>query len=189
MLIQNGVVHTMEGLVIENGFVAARDGKNQAVGPMSAPARGGGRPGVTRPGGHILPGFVDAHCHLGMFGNGLGFEADDGNESTDPCTPPPAGHRRGEPPWTAAFRRPGRGGHRAHRSGQRQSHRRAVRRQVKTDLAAGWTTWSLRAPAAMKFALGENPKIAYNERQGDPITRMATAAVIRENLQGAGVHG
>ena len=38
-------------------------------------------------GGHILPGFVDAHCHLGLFGNAVGFEADDGNESTDPCTP------------------------------------------------------------------------------------------------------
>ena len=33
------------------------------------------------------PGFVDAHCHLGMFGEALGFEGDDGNESTDPCTP------------------------------------------------------------------------------------------------------
>ena len=30
----------------------------------------------------LLPGFVDAHCHLGMFGNALGFEADDGKEST-----------------------------------------------------------------------------------------------------------
>lgn len=38
-------------------------------------------------GGHILPGFIDAHCHLGLFGDALGFEADDGNESTDPCTP------------------------------------------------------------------------------------------------------
>lgn len=37
--------------------------------------------------GHILPGFIDAHCHLGLFGDALGFEADDGNESTDPCTP------------------------------------------------------------------------------------------------------
>ena len=40
----------------------------------------------------------------------------------------------------------------------------------------------VKAPAAMKFALGENPKSVYNERKETPITRMATAAVIRENL-------
>lgn len=40
----------------------------------------------------------------------------------------------------------------------------------------------LRAPAAMKMALGENPKTVYNERKETPITRMATAAVIRQEL-------
>ena len=43
----------------------------------------------------------------------------------------------------------------------------------------------LRAPAAMKFALGENPKTVYNERKETPVTRMATAAIIRENLSKA----
>ena len=38
-------------------------------------------------GGHILPGFIDAHCHLGLFGDALGFEADDGNESPTPVPP------------------------------------------------------------------------------------------------------
>jgi imidazolonepropionase-like amidohydrolase len=40
----------------------------------------------------------------------------------------------------------------------------------------------LRAPVAMKLALGENPKCVYNERHESPVTRMATAAIIRENL-------
>lgn len=44
----------------------------------------------------------------------------------------------------------------------------------------------LKAPAAMKMALGENPKLTYNERHETPSTRMATAAVIRENLAKAG---
>lgn len=34
----------------------------------------------------------------------------------------------------------------------------------------------------MKLALGENPKLTYHERRETPTTRMATAAVIRENL-------
>ena len=41
------------------------------------------------------------------------------------------------------------------------------------------------APVAMKFALGENPKNVYNDRKETPITRMATAAIIRENLSKA----
>ena len=40
----------------------------------------------------------------------------------------------------------------------------------------------MKAPAAMKMALGENPKLTYNERHETPSTRMATAAIIRENL-------
>ena len=40
----------------------------------------------------------------------------------------------------------------------------------------------VQAPVAMKLALGENPKCVYNERHETPVTRMATAAIIRENL-------
>ena len=43
----------------------------------------------------------------------------------------------------------------------------------------------VKAPAAMKFALGENPKSVYNDRKETPVTRMATAAIIRENLSKA----
>ena len=37
----------------------------------------------------------------------------------------------------------------------------------------------------MKFALGENPKATYNDKNQTPVTRMATAALIREQLQKA----
>ena len=43
----------------------------------------------------------------------------------------------------------------------------------------------IKAPVAMKLALGENPKCVYNERHETPVTRMATAAIIRENLRKA----
>ena len=41
----------------------------------------------------------------------------------------------------------------------------------------------LKAPLAMKVALGENPKKAYKARNQAPTTRMATAAILREFLQ------
>ena len=43
----------------------------------------------------------------------------------------------------------------------------------------------IKAPAAMKFALGENPKNTYHSKDETPSTRMATAAIIREQLKKA----
>ena len=34
-----------------------------------------------------IPGFIDAHCHIGVFEDSLGFEGSDGNEENDPSTP------------------------------------------------------------------------------------------------------
>lgn len=36
---------------------------------------------------NVFPGFIDAHTHLGLWEDGLGFEGADGNEETDPITP------------------------------------------------------------------------------------------------------
>ena len=47
----------------------------------------------------------------------------------------------------------------------------------------------VQAPAAMKLALGENPKQVYHDRDEAPVTRMATAAIIRENLRKAVEYG
>jgi imidazolonepropionase-like amidohydrolase len=38
------------------------------------------------------------------------------------------------------------------------------------------------SPLAIKFALGENPKMSYGNKAQSPVTRMATAAIIREQL-------
>ena len=38
----------------------------------------------------------------------------------------------------------------------------------------------VKAPCAMKMALGENPKAVYNEKEEAPVTRMGTMALIRE---------
>ena len=72
MLIQNGVIHPMDGPVISRGFVDISEGIIRGVGPMEAcPVPDG--PVLDVKGGHVLPGLVDAHCHLGMFGDAQGF--------------------------------------------------------------------------------------------------------------------
>jgi imidazolonepropionase-like amidohydrolase len=35
----------------------------------------------------VTPGLIDAHCHVGLFADGIGWEYSDGNEMTDPITP------------------------------------------------------------------------------------------------------
>ena len=129
----------------------------------------------------LLPAFVDAHSHLGMFGDALGFEGDDGNESTDPCTP----HLRaidGVNPMDRCFRDARLAGVTTVLTGPGSAN--PISGQFVAMKTAGrWLDdMVIKAPAAMKLALGENPKLTYHERHEGPITRMATAAVIRENL-------
>ena len=132
-------------------------------------------------GGHIQPGFVDAHCHLGMFGDSTGIEGDDGNEATDPCTP----HLRAVDavnPMDRGFQEAREAGVTTVLTGPGSAN------PISGQFAALKTNgrWVdamvLKAPAAMKLALGENPKLTYHERHETPTTRMATAAIIRENL-------
>ena len=181
MRILIGVVHTMTGPVIPHGYVEVENGKIRAVGEMSAWTAAAAGPVYDAGGGHILPGFIDAHCHLGMFGNALGFEADDGNESTDPCTPQLRAIDAINP-QDRCFHEAREGGVTTVLTGPGSANPIAGQfAAIKTD--GRWVDeMVLRAPAAMKMALGENPKTVYNERKETPITRMATAAVIRQEL-------
>ena len=181
MLIQNGVVHPMDAPVIPRGFVLLEGDKIAAVGPMEALPAGYSGEVLDAEGGHILPGFIDAHCHLGLFGDALGFEADDGNESTDPCTPQLRAVD-GVNPLDRGFREAREGGVTTVLTGPGSANLIAGQfAALKTD--GRWVDeMVVKAPIAMKFALGENPKSVYNDRKETPVTRMATAAIIRENL-------
>lgn len=181
MLLTNGTIHPVDGPDIPQGFVAFSEGKITAVGPMDQMPTGLTGETYDLMGAHVCPGFIDAHCHLGLFGNAVGFEAEDGNESTDPVTP----HLRAldavnpldryfsearAAGVTTVLTSPG--------SANPVSGQGVI---IKTD--GRWVDeMILSAPACMKFALGENPKSVYNDRKEGPVTRMATAALIREIL-------
>ena len=171
----------MDAPVIPRGFVLLEGDKIAAVGPMEALPAGYSGEVLDAEGGHILPGFIDAHCHLGLFGDALGFEADDGNESTDPCTPQLRAVD-GVNPLDRGFREAREGGVTTVLTGPGSANPIAGQfAALKTD--GRWVDeMVVKAPIAMKFALGENPKSVYNERKETPVTRMATAAIIRENL-------
>ena len=184
MLIQNGVVHPMDAPVIPNGYVLLEGDKIKAVGPMEECPGGWNGPVLDAAGGHILPGFVDAHCHLGMCGDGLGFEAEDDNESTDPCTP----HLRaldGLNPLDRCFREAREAGVTTVLTGPGSGN--PINGQGLAVKTVGrWAEeMTVLEPASMKLALGENPKSVYHERKETPMTRMGTAALIRAQFSQA----
>ena len=85
MYIINAKINTVTNGVIERGFLQIEDGKIAKVGPMEELDAQGDA--LDMHGFTVYPGFIDAHTHLGMWEDGLGFEGDDGNEETDPITP------------------------------------------------------------------------------------------------------
>ncbi len=178
MLIVNGTVHTMENGTIPNGFVLVKGRRIVQVGPMSALPENAGLSGVIDArGGHILPGFIDAHCHLGLYGSVP--QEDDLNESPSSCTPQLRA-LDGVHPLGRYFDEARRAGVTCVHTGPGSANPIAGQSVLLKTAGSVIDQMVVRAPAAMKFALGENPKNIH--RGHGPATRMATAALIREKL-------
>ena len=173
-MILNGVIHTMEGKTIDSGYIRVENGKIQQVGHMDQLPDGVELgDAVDARGGHILPGLMDIHCHLGL----CGCDGEDLNETSQVCTPnirvldgvnPMDSYVKEarEAGVTCVMVHPGSTNPVAGQALLMKTAGRIVDQMV------------VRAPAAMKFSLGENPK----GRDGWPATRMGTAAVIRQLL-------
>ena len=183
MLIYNAKIYTMsEAGVIDNGFVLVEKGKISRVGKMTELDTPPAREDFNAFGMNVYPGFIDIHTHLGMWEDGLGFEGSDGNEITDPSTPQLRAID-GVNPNDYCFLEAARAGVTSVLTGVGSAN------PVGGEFIAMKTYGSrrvdkriIRSPAAIKFALGENPKKCYNDRDETPTTRLATAAVIREQL-------
>lgn len=178
MIIKNGHVITMAGDEFENGFVAFENGKITAVGGMESCPDG---EALDAAGGYIIPGLVDAHSHLGMWEDSLGAEGADGNEDTDPITPQLRAID-GINPMDRAFGEAAAAGVTTVVTGPGSANPiGGVFAAVKTR-GRRIDDMIIKEAAAMKFAFGENPKAVYGEKKQFPLTRMGTAAIIRESL-------
>ena len=127
----------------------------------------------------VMPGLIDAHCHVGMFEDSLGFEGDDGNEDTDPVMP----HLRaidGINPFDRGFKEARDAGVTSVVTGPGSANPVGGQFAAVKTYGVCVDDMVIKAPAAMKMALGENPKSVYNEKDSAPVTRMGTMALIRE---------
>ena len=179
LVIKNGYIKTMDGEDIEKGQIIIENGKIKAVGrnldiPEDAEI-------FDAEGLLVTPGLVEAHCHLGMFEEGIGFEGDDGNESVEPITPQLRAID-GINPMDQGFEDAREGGVTTAVTGPGSAN-------VIGGTFAAIKTYGkriddmvIKEPVAMKVAFGENPKRVYDEQHKSPVTRMAVAALLRETL-------
>ena len=179
MTITNLTIYTMSSAgILEGGWIFVRDGKIAGVGTGAPPCDDE----IIDGGGLIaLPGFIDAHTHLGLVEDSLDFEGDDTNEDSEPATP----HMRaidGINPFDRCFEEARAAGITA--AAVAPGSANPIGGQICVVKTAGKRVdrMCIAAPAAIKFALGENPKATYHPRNEAPTTRMATAAIIREAL-------
>lgn len=181
LLIKNIKIYTMADGVIDNGDILVVDGKIKKVGVNLEP----GNEKVLNGDGLIaLPGFVDAHSHMGGFDLSTAKGEDDVNEMTNNITP----HMEAiygvditskefkysyENGITTVAITPGSGN--------------VIGGSVFATKTYGNNIFDMviKNPVALKAALGGNPKGVYGDMNKSPMTRMAIAEIIKELLRSA----
>lgn len=182
ILIKNGKILTMAGKDYDMGSVLIDNGKIIAVGKsVEAPEDA---LVMDAEGKIVMPGMIDAHCHLGMWEDSIGFEGADGNEMTDPVTPQLRAIDSINP-MDRTFEEAREGGITTVCTGPGSANVIGGTFAIIKTYGKRIDDMIVKEPAAMKIAFGENPKRVYSERKQSPSTRMATAAILREQLMKA----
>lgn len=165
--------------IIENGSILIKGKKIIALGsnitiPTSAEI-------ISARGKTIIPGLIDAHTHLGIDEEGLGWEGEDYNEIAEPITPQlraidginPAdiglasARKHG---ITTVMVAPGSANVLGGEAAAIKTKGTVIDQMI------------VKSPVGIKAAFGENPKNVYGKLDKSPITRMGIAALLREAL-------
>lgn len=178
LVIKNGQLHTITNGIIERGTIIIENGKITAIG-ADLPIPSGAKV-IDAAGKWVQPGVFEAHSHLGVSEQGMGFEGNDTNEMVDPVTP----HVRaidGLNPHDQAFTD-------AIEAGVTNAWVTPGSANVIGGQGATVRTWGntveemvMEPYSAMKAALGENPKRVYSAKSKIQ-TRMGSASFMRETL-------
>jgi imidazolonepropionase-like amidohydrolase len=178
LAIKNAKLHTITNGVQDGHVLIDDQGRITAVGQVEIPAEAE----VIDAAGRILtPGLIDPHGHAGVYEEGLGWEGADGNEAVDPVTP----HVRaldGINPHDEGILEALQGGVTA--MCVLPGSANVIGGQGVVIHLHGNTVeeMMIKENGGLKVAFGENPKRVYSNQKKSPSTRMATAAILRENL-------
>ena len=182
LAIKNATLLTVTQGVIEQGTLLIDQGKIAALGHnVAIPAEA---LVIDAKGGYVCPGFVDAHTALGLKEDSTRWEGADHNEITNPVVP----HMRaldGFNPHDEALPT-------AREGGVTTTLVSPGTLNVLGGIAAVFKTCTSDTADAMfvkefavKVGLGTDVKSQWGGEKKMPSTRMGTAAMLREALQGA----
>jgi imidazolonepropionase-like amidohydrolase len=179
LALKNGRVLTMAGKDFEKATILVENGKILDVSSWVTIPEGAEVIDVS--GMVVMPGIIDAHAHLGIYEEGIGDEGEDTNEMTDPVTP----HLRAIDavnPEDKGFEDARENGITAVLTGPGSANVIGGEQIVIKTAGRVVDSMVVKNPAGLKVAFGENPKRVYQAQKKTPSTRMATAALLRENL-------
>ncbi|NFV14066.1 amidohydrolase [Clostridium sporogenes] len=180
LLIKNGKIHTMTGEIHVNDCILINNGKIEKI-AKKIDASNEELQVIDAKGGWIMPGFIDAHCHIGIMEEGIKFEGMDLNEYSSAITP----HLRaidGINPRDRAFKSAIETGITTVMTGMGSSNPIGGQFAIIKTYGKSVDEMLVKAPAALKIAFGENPKSIFGKKGKMPVTRMGTVALIRETL-------
>lgn len=177
MLIKNGNVYDAihkapqkVDIKVENGKIA-KIGKN-----LIAEAK---EKVIDAKGLDVYPGLVDAHCHIGLDGYGIGYERADYNEYTRELTPELRGID-GINPFDPTFKQAREAGVTSVCTGPGSANVLGGTFTSLKTIGTRVDDMVIKKEVAMKCAFGENPKRCYKDKSIS--SRMNVAASLRRML-------
>ena len=179
LLIKNGKIITMSDKNYENGCILIHD--NKIVDIQEYIEESDNMEVIDAKGAWVMPGIIEAHCHIGLSEEGIRFEGDDINEATNPIT----AHLRAIDainPLDIAFTDAIKGGITSAMTGPGSANVCGGKFVFMKMAGESIDDMIVENDYAMKVAFGENPKRVYSSKSTSPSTRMATASILREAL-------
>jgi len=181
LALTNGRIITITGPTYEKGTILIDGDKISKVGLAADIQIPSESKVFDLDGKTVVPGFIEAHCHVGIAEEIYRVEGDDLNETSNPVTPAlrviDAVY-----PGDVAFKD-------AYQAGVTTMHILPGSANIIGGTTLIMKTHGLivdkmaiNSYAGVKVAFGENPKRTYGSQSKMPETRMGTAAMLREQM-------
>lgn len=180
LCIKNGLIHDAVNREAYKGDILIENGKISAIGSDISVTEG--TEIIDAEGLQIYPGFVEAHCHLGLDNYACGFEGDDYNEMTDIICPQLRGCD-GIYPQDPTLKMAAEGGVTCVATGPGSANVLGGTFVAIKTVGKRVDKMIVKDPIAMKCAFGENPKRCYRDKSCS--CRMDIASKLRETLKRA----
>lgn len=180
IVIKQGIIHDAVHEEAYQGDILIEGGKIKKIAPVLEGRIINDAEVMDASGKHVYPGFVEAHCHIGLDGYGLGFEGQDYNELTDSLTPQLSAID-GINPQDPTFAMAVKAGVTCVAAGPGSSNVVGGTFAAIKTVGKRIDDMIVKKAIAMKCAFGENPKRCYKEK--DNYSRMSTASKLRILLE------